>query len=213
MAKRLTGFDAYAAYICTKRIHLADNKFDLSKATVLPRKAALIDKWNRERRHKDGNIFYKINQKYQTIPELVLLYSAYWLKNPNFYARDIIDDDFRYMKKMEAELRDPNVILRVDWDAICTYCEDNDVTLKHVLFGPGLPQIFSMSVSPVTLIILDKVLSIFGRVSIDEVNVLLKDRYIRAKIIFDKISKSVESYLSDYDWTEEVKTLLGGYDG
>lgn len=206
---KITGFHAYEVYIYTKMVHFTKGKFDITKCIGkdLPRKKQLIKKWNDDRRKKDGMIFKEIQTLYPSTEELIRLYAAYWLNDPEFFNRNIIEDNFETYKRFKVDLINAERVFRLDVQEIFERCTEDRVKMSELIYpiNNSIPTIFRMGLSPISLVILNELYAIDRSIEDIEVSFLEEKKLNRSKIILNKLKPIIYNYISSDKWREVIQ--------
>ena len=206
---KITGFNAYVIYIAIKNIHFSNSKFDITKHKKIPFKDKLINNWNKTRRLKDGNKFYEIEKKFNTLNSLTFLYSSYYIHNSNFYIQEILEDNFNKVKKNLAELKNIKDIYTNDFYDVIIYCKENNLKAKDLFFNEGrIPPIFNLDISINSLIILNELFDIVKLNEKNKINDLEKERWLSFKIILNKYKLIINNFITQENWKKITNNII-----
>jgi len=206
----VTGFKSYAVYLFIKNIHFANNSFNImNHQNEIPMKDKLINSWNKKRVKRDGIKFLEIEKQFNTVEELTLLYSSYYIDNNNFYVNDIIEDEFNIYNKNKAELNNLEEHLTNDFKYVIIKCKENKISSSKLFIGKtSLPPIFKMNLSYNSLVILDDLFNIIKLNEKLKINNLEKMRWENVKLNMKGYKLIIQKFLDKKDWRKIVKNII-----
>lgn len=200
----MTGFEAYLLYIVVHKMHFG-SKFDIT-SDFIPRNK-LIHSWN-ERVHRDGKLFYKVEEVLQTRKRMTLAMCYYHLESPEFYIIRMIEDNFELFHQREAERN--NLVDSFKYDMLRVITDCSKMKFKDIIFSSGCPKIFKLDLSPFTLVILDKLFNFNDKIDLGGVNGLEKKKTERYKNSLYKFKRIVYKELDGIDWKQEFNMIVKG---
>ena len=204
-----TGFRAYAIYLFVKNLHFKDNNFNVMTLKKTPMKDKLLASWNNKRRKQDGIQFQAIEKECSNIKSLAILYSSYYVNNPNFYIREIFEDDFSIYKNNIAELKSLDNFFTNELNHVLMYVKENELKTKDLFVGSGsIPLIFKMNLSFNTLVIMNDLFNILEKNKDLEVNSLEKERWKSLLIRIKWYKPIIKDYLDKTNWKELAYEIL-----
>lgn len=205
----VTGFKAFWIYVTIKNIYFNNAKYDLVKQGF-PRKAHFIKLWNEKHVHGDGKLFFDVEQQYPDTKDLIQLFAVYFWYDQNFFVTDVLGDRFKRYRDALWELDNIERVFVNDLRKVRSYCADQSVSLKKVIHSESrIPKIFSLDISPFSLVIFDSLFDIAGQINTESINILERDKAKKLKIKVDKFSKLFYSQLRSVDWKDTFRKELG----
>lgn len=206
---RITGFRAYCVYLYIKKVHYANNSHNIMNLHDIPLANRLLGTWNKKRSGQDGMKFLEIEKQFQTNQDLALLYSSYYLNNPNFYIQELFEDDFDRFRKNKAELKLLKNVLTNDLECVIIHIKSNNVTPINIFTSESqIPQIFKMGLSWNSLVILNKLFNIVALNENIDINSLEMEAWKNVQISLKGYEQIIQSYLEKHDWKSIAKELL-----
>jgi hypothetical protein len=129
-----SGFHAYWVYCAVKMMHFGSSKYDITKMG-LPRKEMFLNKWNTDRKDKDGLLFQKFMQQMPRLKDhYIRCFSRYWLNDPNFHISHVLNDKMSLYKRNELELDAIVDTVRGDFVSALNYCHNKGMNYGQ-MFG------------------------------------------------------------------------------
>lgn len=204
-----TGIKAYCVYIFVKNLHFKKNDFNVMNLKKTPMKDKLIKSWNEKRRKQDGLQFQAIEQECSNIQSLAILFSSYYVKNPEFYIREIFDDDFKIYKNNIAELNKLEEVFKNELNYVISYCRENSIKAKDIFIGQGsIPKIFKLDLSFNTIVIMNDIFNILEKNKDLQVNSLERARWASLQIRLKWYKPIIQAYLDKTNWKKISREML-----
>lgn len=203
------GFNAYIFYIRTK-LFFNSKSYDILNHKI--NKERYIDKWNKVRAKKDGHYFQKIENylPHQRL-KYIQFFSSYYLKNPDFYVKEIVDDRFSHYKYHQYQMLHVKEGLKTDFKFILNFADKNKRPFKDIFRSKNLPPAFKLfdqgKISIYSLIIFNEIFHLIEEVKHNKLNFLDKERYtFYTEKIFNKFRFVVNDILfNENDWVNILK--------
>lgn len=130
-----SGFHAYWIYCAVKMMHFGSGKFDITKQP-LPRKEMFMNKWNTDRKDKDGILFQKFMEQMPRLKDhYIRCFSRYYLDDPNFHISNVINDKMSLYKRNELELDAILDTVRSDFITALEYGHRKDIKPDKMFTG------------------------------------------------------------------------------
>ena len=204
-----TGFTAYCAYIYTKKL-LFNPKCYTSGITTNTLKSKLLPRWNDTRSKGDGIFFQEVQERYPHYQSLVLMMSTYYIKDSDFYVRDILSDEFKLFKRNVFELKNIKEQYENDLFHVLSKCKDENIKPSDLFSSNtnNIPKIFTEKISFNSLIILQKVFSVVELNKDLEINTLQERSWDEIKLKIKGYVCVFDKYTNDHDWKNLTKKLL-----
>ena len=207
-----TGFNSYIFYIRTK-VFYNSKTYNIFNHKI--NKEKYIDKWNKVRAKKDGHYFQKIeNYLPKQRLKYIHFFSCYYFKNPDFYIKEIIEDEFSHYKYHQYKLLHVKEGVITDFRFILNFADKNERPFKDVFRSQKLPPIFKLfdqgKISIYSLLIFNDFFSLLKNVNYNKLDFLQKEQYNFYKDkIFNKFRLVVKDILFDkkYDWMKIMKEI------
>jgi len=204
-----TGFKAYACYLYTKNIHFSDNKHNIMNLTKVPLKDKLMNSWNNKRRKTDGIKFREIEEECSNIKQLALLYSSYYVENPNFYIQEIFEDDFEKYKNNVIILKNLKECLTNDLRSVIMHIQNEEITAKSMFTSStSIPQIFKMGYSINTLVIMEELFKLSNLNKDIKINSLEEEAWKNVLLNLKWYRPIIQTYLDKENWKEIAKEIF-----
>ncbi len=123
-----SGFHAYWVYVAVKMMHFGKSNYDITKQG-LPRKEMFLNKWNSDRKDKDGLLFQKFMQQMpRDKNHYIRCFSRYYLDDPNFHISNVLIDKMSLYKRNELELDNILNTVKGDFIEVLNYCHKKGMT-------------------------------------------------------------------------------------
>jgi hypothetical protein len=130
-----SGFHAYWVYCAVKMMHFGSGSYDITKMG-LPRKEMFLNKWNTDRKDKDGILFQKFMEQMPRLKDhYIRCFSRYYLNDPNFHISNVLNDKMSLYKRNELELDAIVDTVRGDFVAALNYGHKKDIKPVKMFYG------------------------------------------------------------------------------
>jgi len=207
-----TGFHAFWIYQALKHIHFKEGDYNIMEHK-LPQKEKWAKAWNTKRRNHDGMIFLTIEENIPYTKKCIVeAFAFYWVKSLNFYAKELLEDNFDHYKKCRVELNQLKGVVTTDFAAICMSALKKDRKLKDMFVSDkGLPPVvwkyIQRDISPHSLIAFELAMDFRKHVNVDSLNMIEKEKWEKIELILDKYYKIVYYCYTNTDWKAFIKNL------
>jgi len=130
-----SGFHAYWVYCAVKMMHFGSGSYDITQMG-LPRKEMFLNKWNTDRKDKDGILFQKFMEQMPRLKDhYIRCFSRYYLNDPNFHISNVLNDKMSLYKRNELELDAIVDTVRGDFVAALNYGHKKDIKPDKMFIG------------------------------------------------------------------------------
>lgn len=212
-----SGFHAYWVYVAVKMMHFGSSNYDITKMP-LPRKEMFLNKWNTDRKDKDGILFQKFMQQMpRQKSDYIRCFSRYWLNDPNFHISDVLNDKMSLYKRNELELDGILDMVGGDFAKSLNYCHLKKIKYGFMFDGDkeNLPYLFRLydrgKISPNSLIAFNFGFDLEKRLDNKSLNIVDQEKIKIYRKIFVEYYKIVYNYYQDRNWKTFFKELYNSF--
>ena len=205
----VTGFNAYRIYICIKKIHFnLDNDYNIMRGIV--KKDRFLKHWNKIRSKMDGGFFKSVEKDVPNWNTLIRLFATYYIRNPNFYIKDIVGTKLKVFKANESELENLKECVSNDLIKLIKICKDDNIKPKELFNFISLPLIFKYTneISWNSIIVFDSVFNINESVDEKKLNEIDLLKWLQYKTILINYRHIIKDFIIDVNWKEHIKNIL-----